>query len=351
MTSELVSESASTTVRRLEKGSYEFVVKEYSLHRGIGVHKAIESEKFMVVGHSWTIRFYPDGEGVDAFKAGDASLYISLKSDSTVWCFREFYIVDQSGKGNHFCRKPGENNEQPFSCLVGSCMMSGYLHFIDKAYLESYVKDDCVIISVKIGVFNSHIQMLPLIKVPPSCNIGTDLGKLLEGKRGQPGDVFFKIATDGESIGAHKSVLAIRSPVFRSLLSNDHAHRPPHEIVIRDVESRVFKMLAVANQYKLKRLKELCESCLMYRISEKSVTYLLHLAYAYHATQLEAACLKFQAQTQLDGCETCPLLFPELAHNHKEKPSTSHDKGHAYISKIFKHLNEANTSSVTNFFD
>ncbi|PIN11410.1 hypothetical protein CDL12_15992 [Handroanthus impetiginosus] len=321
-------------VRRLEKGSYEFVVKEYSLHRGIGVHKAIESEKFMVVGHSWTIRFYPDGEGVDAFNAGDASLYISLKSDSTVWCFHEFYIVDQSGKGNHFCRKSGENNEQPFSCLVGSCMMSGYLHFIDKACLESYVKDDCIIISVKIRVFNSHIQMLPLIKVPPSSNIGTDLGKLLEGKRGPPGDVFFKIATDGESIGAHKSVLAARSPVFRSLLSNDHAHRPPHEIVIRDVESRVFKamlwfmytgtlpeeegeregdlssehsivdeslmgkMLAAANQYKLKRLKEICESCLMNRISKESVTYLLHLAYTYRATQLEAACVKFQAQAE-----------------------------------------------------
>ncbi|PIN11409.1 hypothetical protein CDL12_15991 [Handroanthus impetiginosus] len=284
MTSELVSESVSTTVRRLENGSYEFVIKKHSLHRGIGVNKAIESEEFTVGGQLWTICLFPDRKCVDAYNAGDVSLYISLNSDSSTPLYHVW-----------------------ISTFQGS--------------LESYVKDDCIIISVKIGVFNSHIQMLPLIKVPPSSNIGADLGKLLEGKRGPPGDVLFKIATDGESFRAHKSVLAARSPVFLSLLPKDHAHRPPHEIVIRDAESRVFKamlwfmytgtlpeeegelegdlssdqstlesfmgkMFAVANQYKLKRLTEICESCLMDRISEESVTYLLHLAYAYHATQL-----------------------------------------------------------------
>ncbi|KAI3454300.1 hypothetical protein Pfo_010963 [Paulownia fortunei] len=349
-------ESASVTVRGMEKGSHEWVVENYSLHKGIGVNKAIKSEEFTACGHRWTIRLFPDGQQVDAYNVGDASLYISLESENTTYvtCLFELHLLDQSGKGNHW----GFSVFGGVVQYVRRGLMYGYLHFIKRESLESpdYLKDDCLKVRCTIAVFTSQIQNQPLIKVPES-NIGADFGKLLESKQGA--DVFFKVAN--ERFCAHKWILATRSPVFRSRLSDCHQ---PLEIVIPDMESKIFKamlwfiytgtlpeeeqeavsdsgsftlksfmgkMLAAADQFELKRLKKICESRILERVSGESVAYMLHLADLYHATELKAACLKYAAGNQdavmeSDGCrylkETCPSLFLELA-GYKENPSTS----------------------------
>ncbi|QCE04137.1 U6 snRNA-associated Sm-like protein LSm2 [Vigna unguiculata] len=41
-------------------GSHKFVIKGYSLAKGIDVGKHIASETFTVEGYQWTIYFYPD---------------------------------------------------------------------------------------------------------------------------------------------------------------------------------------------------------------------------------------------------------------------------------------------------
>ncbi|KAI3454321.1 hypothetical protein Pfo_010984 [Paulownia fortunei] len=190
---EEASESASVTVRRMEKGSHVWVVENYSLHKGIGVNKEIKSEEFTAGGHRWTIRLYPDGQQVDAYNVGDASLYMYLESENTTYvtCLFELHLLDQSSKGNHW----------GFSVFGGVVQyvrrghMYGYLHFIKRQSLESpdYLKDDCLKIRCTIAVFTSQIQNQPLIKVPES-NIGADFGKLLESKQGV--DVFFKVANE-----------------------------------------------------------------------------------------------------------------------------------------------------------
>ncbi|KAG8378623.1 hypothetical protein BUALT_Bualt07G0004700 [Buddleja alternifolia] len=343
------SESASVAVRRIEKGSHEFVLNNYSVRKGTGdMNRLFESEQFAVGGHSWTIRLYPGGMTIDAHNAGDASLFIYLKSETStpVQCLFDLYILDQSGRENHYGRSIFQGLP-PFS--INHNKVGGYPHFIKRAVLESsdYLKDDCLKIRSSICVLSFHIQELPIIQVPES-NKGTDFGKFLESRQGA--DVFFKVA--GESFCAHKCILAAHSPVFMSRLSDDHQ---PQEIVIPDIEPRTFKallwfiytgrileeeqeafgdsaplilksfwgkMLAAADQFELEGLKMVCESRILERLSGESVAYLLHLADLYHATELKDACFKFLAENQADFMdsdgskylkEACPVLYLELA--------------------------------------
>ncbi|KAG8378626.1 hypothetical protein BUALT_Bualt07G0005000 [Buddleja alternifolia] len=359
-------ESSSQIVRRMEKGSHELLVENYSLCKGIGVSKAIESKEFTVGGHQWTIRFYPDGQNDDANKKGNTYIAVCLKSESRspVQFLSELYLLDQSSKGNHQGGSLFKDASPKQIDSITCGKMSGYL--VKRAFLKhsDYLRGDCLKIHCTIGVLTTGIQELRGIEVPEST-IATDFGNLLESKEGA--DVFFKVAD--ESFCAHKCILAARSPFFWSYFSDYHEDQ---EMVIPDMEPRVFKamlwfiytgifleekqetflisgpfivksflgkMLAAADQFHLKKLKNICESCILERLSGESVAYILHLAELCNATELKVACLKFIAENQAGTYarqpllaillvrnflflssfvveyleETCPLLFLELA--------------------------------------
>ncbi|KAK6148125.1 hypothetical protein DH2020_019037 [Rehmannia glutinosa] len=95
------SESSSVTIRRMEKGSHDWVLNNYFLYKEIGVKKAIKSKEFTVGGHRWLIYLYPGGMTVDDYNNGDASLFVTYKSSVPVQILYELYLLDQSGKGNH----------------------------------------------------------------------------------------------------------------------------------------------------------------------------------------------------------------------------------------------------------
>ncbi|KAL7098216.1 hypothetical protein ACP275_09G003100 [Erythranthe tilingii] len=346
-----IDESASLTLRRMDKGSHDFMVKNYSLHKGIGVGVAVESEEFVVGGHRWKVCFYPDGIVKAAYYSGNASLLISLVSDppnTYVNCLYDLYILDQSGKGNHKGISLIQQGSNPTIGLKkGDFCGDRYLMKLADLESPDYLKDDCLKISCTIGVSNSYIQNLPVIKVPKS-NLVPDWGKLLESNIWA--DVFFKV--DNEIFSAHRFILAAHSPQFLSASSSDS-----QEIVIPYMEPRVFKailrfiytgniqeeatndpgwympesflgkMLAAADRFELKLLKRMCESRILERISEESVAYLLDLADRCNATELKAGCLRFAAENedavmQSDGCEYlrryCPSLFFELAGSKKK---------------------------------
>ncbi|KAL7137775.1 hypothetical protein ABFS83_10G115700 [Erythranthe nasuta] len=133
-------ESGSMTVRRTEKGHYDFVVRNYSLQKGIGVGEPIESEEFVVGGHRWTVCFDPNGKNVDACNSGNASLFIWLAGDSAtnVDCLYDMHILDQSGKGNHSGVSLIEGAPQwfRFTSLKGG-HLTGCLRFMKRASFES----------------------------------------------------------------------------------------------------------------------------------------------------------------------------------------------------------------------
>ncbi|KAL7098983.1 hypothetical protein ACP275_09G053400 [Erythranthe tilingii] len=332
------SESASG----IEKGSYTFVLENYSLYDGIYVDEDIYSEQFDAGGYSWMVLLYPAGRTVAANEAGFASMYIYLNSetDDLVQCLFSIYLLDQTGNGENYGTSIFDRNP-PQIALLRSGHVAGCVHFIPRATLESpnYLKDDCLKFRVTIGVLTK-----------------------------ESADVFFNV--NNQSFSAHHWVLASRCPkllsgidisdmdpnIFKAIIIiinysiikkiqyfNEiymtavlwyvYSGIPQEEEESSDLgpfvlESFMGKMLAAADRFELKDLKKILLSHISERISAESIAYILHLAELCHAKELKAACLRFGAQNNAaaaadimgsDGCKyvkkNCPSLFLELAYN------------------------------------
>ncbi|KAK9059101.1 hypothetical protein SSX86_021720 [Deinandra increscens subsp. villosa] len=322
------SPTSSRSVTETVNGSHQFVIQGYSLAKGMGVGKHIASDNFTVGGFQWAVYFYPDGKNPED-NSTYVSLFIALTSDgSDVRALFELTLVDQSGKEKHKVHSHFDRSLEsgPYTLKYRGSMW-GYKRFYRRALLETsdYLKDDCLKINCTVGVVVSatHCPRLHSIQVPES-DIGLNFGMLLENMEGS--DVVFNVA--GETFYAHKLVLAARSPVFRSRFFEKEGD--DHEIVITDMEPKVFKamlyfiytdelnkdelagssassesyvadtlsakLLAAADEYLLCRLKRMCESRICKDISVNSVGRILALADTYHAMELKAICLRFVSE-------------------------------------------------------
>ncbi|XP_004149104.1 BTB/POZ and MATH domain-containing protein 4 [Cucumis sativus] len=353
--SPLASPTSSRSVTETINGSHNFVIKGYSLAKGIGVGKHIASENFSVGGYQWAIYFYPDGKNPEDNSAY-VSVFIALASDGTdVRALFELTLVDQSGDGKHKVHSHFDRSLEsgPYTLKYRGSMW-GYKRFFRRTSLETsvFLKDDCLKINCTVGVVVSGIDSSRLHSIHvPESDIGAHFGTLLENEEGS--DITFNVS--GEKLRAHKLVLAARSPVFENDFVN-MMEEDNDEILITEMEPRVFKallhfiyrdtlpeddefleassssvpslpdslpakLLAAADKYDLPRLRLMCESVLCKDISVNSVSHILALADLYHAADLKSVCLKFTAENlvavmQSDGFEflkeNCPLLQSEL---------------------------------------
>ncbi|XP_076934268.1 BTB/POZ and MATH domain-containing protein 4-like [Bidens hawaiensis] len=340
-----MSESTSQSITETINGSHQLIINGYSLAKGMGVGKHIASDNFNVGGYQWAVYFYPDGKNPE-----DNSTFIALTSEgSDVRELFELTLVDQSGKEKHKVHSHFDRalESGPYTLKYRGSMW-GYKRFYRRALLETsdYLKDDCLKINCTVGVVVSatHCPSLHSIQVPES-DIGLNFGMLLENM--EASDVTFNVA--GEIFHAHKLVLAIRSPVFRSNFFGEDGD--DQEIVITDMEPRVFKamlhfiyrddldedelaassasseshvadtlstkLLAAADEYDLCRLKRMCESRICKDISVNSVGRILALADTYHAMELKAICLRFASENlagvmRSDGFEYLKANHPAL---------------------------------------
>ncbi|GMI65038.1 BTB-POZ and MATH domain 4, BTB-POZ AND MATH DOMAIN 4 [Hibiscus trionum] len=355
MPSPLGSPTSSRSVTQTVNGSHRFTIKGYSLAKGMGVGKHIASESFTVGGYQWAIYFYPDGKNPEDHSTY-VSVFVALASEGTdVRALFELTLLDQSGKGKHKVHSHFDRalESGPYTLKYRGSMW-GYKRFFRRAMLETsdFLKDDCLKINCTVGVVVSEIDCprLHSIQVPES-DIGSHFGMLLENEEGS--DITFNVF--GDKFHAHKLVLAARSPVFEAEFS-DRMEEDDNEIVVTDMEPRVFKallhfiyrdsliddeefvgtssscmpsvsdalaakLLAAADKYDLPRLRLMCESVLCKDISVNSVANILALADRHHAMDLKAVCLKFAAENLVavmrsDGFEylkeNCPSLQSEL---------------------------------------
>ncbi|KAL5547390.1 hypothetical protein UlMin_007077 [Ulmus minor] len=352
---QLVSPSTSLSLTQTVNGSHNFIIKGYSLAKGIGVGKHIASDNFTVGGYQWAIYFYPDGKNPED-NSVYVSVFIALASEGTdVRALFELTLVDQGENGKHKVHSHFDRSLEsgPYTLKYRGSMW-GYKRFFKRTMLESstFLKDDCLKINCTVGVVVSAIDSsrLQSIHVPQS-DIGEHIGMLLENEEGS--DVTFNVS--GVKFHAHKLVMAARSPVFERDFF-DGMEEDDQEIVITDIEPNVFKallhfvykdtlmedvelpdsssssmpsssetltgkLLAAAEKYDLPRLKLMCESVLCKDISVSSVANILALADRYNAMDLKSICLKFAAENLLAVMETdgfeflkenCPLLQSEI---------------------------------------
>ncbi|KAL8210211.1 hypothetical protein R6Q57_006943 [Mikania cordata] len=343
------SPTSSRSVTETVNGSHQFVIQGYSLAKGMGIGKHIASDSFTVGGYQWAVYFYPDGKNPED-NSTYVSLFIALTSEgSDVRALFELTLVDQSGKEKHKVHSHFDRSLEsgPYTLKYRGSMW-GYKRFYRRALLETsdYLKDDCLKINCAVGVVVSatHCPRLHSIQVPKS-DIGSNFGMLLENMEGS--DVIFNVA--GDIFHAHKLVLSARSHVFRSSFFGQEGDN--HEIVITDMEPRVFKamlhfiyrdelnedelatscpsndscltdtllakLLAAADEYDLCRLKRMCESLICKDISVNSVGRILALADTYHAMELKAISLRFASENlaavmQSDGFEYLKANHPSL---------------------------------------
>ncbi|KAF8398059.1 hypothetical protein HHK36_016985 [Tetracentron sinense] len=351
----LISPTSSQSVTETVNGSHKFMIQGYSLAKGMGIGKHIASDYFTVGGYQWAIYFYPDGKNPED-NSTYVSVFIALASEGTdVRALFELTLVDQSGNGKHKVHSHFDRSLEsgPYTLKYRGSMW-GYKRFFRRAMLETsdFLKGDCLKINCTVGVVVSATDgsRFHSVQVPDS-DIGAHFGMLLENQ--ESSDVIFDVA--GEKFYAHKLVLIARSPVFQSEFF-DGMEEDKHEIVITDLEPKVFKamlhfiyrdtlieeeelvasssccissvsdtlaakLLAAADKYGLARLRRMCESYLCKDISVNSVAKTLALADLHHAMELKAVCLKFAAENlaavmRSDGFqylkENCPSLQSEL---------------------------------------
>lgn len=137
--------------------------------------------------------------------------------------------------------------------------------------------------------------------VPPS-DIHSHLGHLLSSEEAM--DVTFEV--QGDTISAHRLVLAARSPVFKAELFGPMKERTMSHIRIVDMDPRVFKamihfiytdtlpemdkddtmvmaqhLVVAADRYGMERLKLVCEDMLCSYINRSTAVTTLVLAEQY----------------------------------------------------------------------
>ena len=124
--------SASAIVAKAVTGSHVLKIEGYSLTKGLGNGEFISSSTFVVGGHRWSIRYYPDGYGSD--NAGWITFFLVLQhSDGTSLKARfKFSLLDEMGEPvpsysrNWSVRRTFKNTGRGW----------GYERFIEKNALE-----------------------------------------------------------------------------------------------------------------------------------------------------------------------------------------------------------------------
>ncbi|URE18352.1 hypothetical protein MUK42_12616 [Musa troglodytarum] len=179
------------------------------------------------------------------------------------------------------------------------------------------------------GRFIIDIEFLDLKTVPPSGGEPSSIWsshhieKLSENTalasfaqmlaEGIHTDITINAAADG-SIGAHRAVLAARSPVFRSMFSHDLREKELSTVDISDMSFEACQaflkyiygnfqpeeflrhrvaLLGAADKYDIADLKEACHESLLEDIDAMNVLERLHTAYLYGLPRLKGGCMRY----------------------------------------------------------
>jgi len=123
----------------------------------------------------------------------------------------------------------------------GFCVR-GYNRFYNRIDLEDsgFLKDDCLKIKCTMGVLVTVCSEPPKLKTieVPESDMGAHFGVLLD--TGAFSDITFSVG--GEKFHAHKLVLAARAKVFLAEVVNGVENDEDGDIVVHDIEPKVFKV-------------------------------------------------------------------------------------------------------------
>ncbi|XP_044359433.1 BTB/POZ and MATH domain-containing protein 2-like [Triticum aestivum] len=327
------------------RGYHLLVVEGYSRTKADvpnGDH--IESRPFRVGGYLWLLRCHPNGSSSARAGYVSASLLIAQDVAKPVKAQFEISFINQFGRQRSaYIRSGSVRHFRGKSC--GTC----YSNFISRDDLEDseHLKDDsftirCDIIVIEDDDAKGTGATSSFVTVPPP-DVQQHFTDLFMAKEGN--DVTFEVG--GETISAHRRVLAARSRVFKAELFGPmkEGTSTASAIHIDDMEPRVFRamlafiycdsepemekedgedaicqlLLVAADRYDLQRLKLICEAKICGFIGVNTTTTILELAENHHCDGLRKACYNFlgapgnlRAVTTTDGFDNLITSHPSV---------------------------------------
>ncbi|CAL4995384.1 unnamed protein product [Urochloa decumbens] len=315
--------------------------------------------RWNIDGHEWEIRFYPDHWHF--FEDEEMICPFDDQLDHSEWVALKLILVSEPQRDklrvNLSCRLvcPSQHldpsQEKAVSHVFNShskCSPEVLLMLKHELPSSGYIVKDSLTVECTITVLGD-LDTADKEPVPPPSDLRQHLGELLESQDGA--DVTFHVS--GESLAAHKAILAARSLVFKAKFFGGMEETSSEAVVIEDMEAAVFKsmlhfiytdmapeldgdlepqaavimaqhLLAAADRYGLNRLKLICECKLSGGIDIGTAATTLALAEQHHCSLLKAKCLEFVTESPetldavlaTDGyahlMATCPLVLTEL---------------------------------------
>jgi speckle-type POZ protein len=320
----LPEETTSTCTPQTARGRHVFQIEGYTLHRGFGVGKFIQSAAFTVGGYSWCIRCYPDGASEDS--KAHVSVFLRLVTrNAKVRALYKIGLIGQTTMGSS-SPAPCTSGREVFDTMNSGEAVCGSDLFVKASELEAsaeYLRDDCLVIECDVTVIKEPLVTedatnKPVeIEVPPS-DLPDDFGKLLETREGA--DIIFNV--QGEYFFAHRIVLAARSPVFGAELCGIAAGEHNRgcitidgmepaafgallhfiytdslpgmdDLDVDEIHGMVKHLFVAADRYAMERLKSVCMGILCRCLGDSTVESTLVLADQYNCSELKDVCLKY----------------------------------------------------------
>ncbi|XP_047080178.1 BTB/POZ and MATH domain-containing protein 1-like [Lolium rigidum] len=298
----------STIVVDTSSGHHLLTIHGYSRTKGLPAGEYVMSRPFSLGGHRWRICYYPNGENSEF--SGYISVSLILDEDGAAAVKAQWDICfageEEAEQVSSLASRPVHEftSENEWFCN----------NLATKEELESsgHLRNDSFTVRCDIVVVQG-CRAVDFVSVPP-CDLGWHLGELLETGKGA--DVVFKVG--GETVAAHRCVLAARSLVFSAELFGPMKEGNAASVRVEDMEADVFKMLlrfaytgslpemgkedegvtcqhllVAADRYDMERLKLICEERLCEYIDVGSAATILALAEQHHCEGLKKACFSF----------------------------------------------------------
>ncbi|KAF2913692.1 hypothetical protein DAI22_10g105700 [Oryza sativa Japonica Group] len=285
------------------------------------------------------LRYFPSGETAEA--ADYAAVYLDYVIDSyppkSVTAYFLLRLVDKVS--NDLMDPPPDDDVRAAAVHEFSAGQNswGYYAFWKKDELESSgrIVDDVLTIRCDVGVVGRYAtaktdaaaaaaSVASSVHVPPA-DLGHQLGALRS--RAVGADVTFQVGagSGARRFGAHRCVLAARSPVFEAELYGPMVERDAGRVIrIDDMDPQVFdalldfmytdalpgmrkrdavamsqQLLVAADRYDLKRLRLLCEHELCKHVNKGTVASMLALVEQQRPScqGLKKACFEYLRKT------------------------------------------------------
>ncbi|CAD6340056.1 unnamed protein product [Miscanthus lutarioriparius] len=254
-----VTSSRCTT--QAEMGTHTFEIVRYSLMKGMCIGKFVQSDIFTVGGHSWAIRFYPDGV-TDGTRMFASVALVLMDEGAEVRAFYDLFLDSE------LCKTKGLEIQVPpsdlSSILVGCCSLKRKRSVIFSVQGETFPAHK-IILATRSPVFKAQLY-----------------GKMKETK------------------AWCVTVEDMQPDVFKYLLNFIYTDALPvfdDDIDDDDYSEMIKHLLVAADRYAMDRMKLLCASVLVENLRVDTVATTLAFLDQHNCKSLRDMCIEFMASS------------------------------------------------------